>query len=281
MAAFTIAHLTEEYAAAARDLAARRQPCGWSPGTDPIVLAQIGYRVLAALRGEALAGLVRWWDDEGIAWLDMLSADTPGAGRELVRAVNRGAQDAGLRVVRCAVPERGPLPEYFGRMGYLPVGRKLEDGEPWLVLERRLPLLTVREQRRSDAAAIGELTGQDPWVFEQGTRPGWFVAADGDTVVGVIGVRDGGAGLAQLTPPVLRGDYHGRKLELWMIDRAALYAQTNGYHTASVLALPELRRQQRDLEDRRWFLEGSGDDATFVHRFAGDRVLEHHDEEWL
>ena len=64
----------------------------------------------------------------------------------------------------------------FARWGYLPISR--ETGE-WadreqvlLTLEKRLALLTVREQRREDATAIGELTGQDAWVFEQGARPG-------------------------------------------------------------------------------------------------------------
>lgn len=278
---FAVVPLDEDHAEAARTLVARAEPCGWRPGIDPVLLAQTGSRVLVALRGDMLAGMVRWWDDDGIAWLDLLAAEVPGAGRELVRAVGRAAQDAGLRLVRAAVPEDGPLPDYFGRLGYLPVGRKSKDSVTHLVLERRLPLLTVREQRRSDAAAIGELTGEDPWVFEQGARPGWFVAADGDTLIGVIGVRDAGAGTAELTSPALRADYTGRNLELWMLDRAALYAETNGFHTARVPASRALRSHQRELEDRRWFLEGEGDEAAFVRRFAGERLHDHHEEEWL
>ncbi|MGE5597485.1 MAG: hypothetical protein ACM3S1_15775 [Hyphomicrobiales bacterium] len=102
-------------------------------------------------------------------------------------------------------------------------------------------------------------------MFEQGARPGWFVAADGDSVVGVIGMRDAGGGVAELREPVLLDQYRGRGLELWMIERVALYAGTNGYHTGRIPASGELSRLQRDLEDRRWFREG----AEFVRHFAG------------
>ncbi|MGE5597484.1 MAG: hypothetical protein ACM3S1_15770 [Hyphomicrobiales bacterium] len=140
--------LQEEDAAAARALLARARPCGWEPSADPWLLAQTGSRFLVAVAGERLAGLVRWWDDEGIAWLDTLASGVPGAGRELVRAVGRAAQDAGLRLVRLRAPEDGPLPDYFGRLGYRPIGReRADDGVPLLLMERRLPLLTVREQR--------------------------------------------------------------------------------------------------------------------------------------
>lgn len=269
MAPFEVRPLSEDDAPAARALLAARAPHGWRAELDPFVLAQTGSNVLVAACDGAIAGIVRWWtDDEGIAWFDLLASDRAGAGRTLVRAVGRSAQDAGLRVVRCAVPEDGPLDAYFGRMGYLPVGRRTADGASEFVLERRLPLLTVREQRRTDAAAIGAVTGDDPWVFEQGARPGWFVASDGDTVVGVVGVRDAAPGVAAITPPVLLPGYEGRSLEAWMIERAALYAETNGYHSATVAATPALRRLQRDLEDRRWFAEGD----EFVRR-RGDEPL--------
>jgi hypothetical protein len=132
-----------------------------------------------------------------------------------------------------------------------------------LLLEKRVPLLTVREQRRADAAAIGRLTGEDPWTFEQGARPGWFVASDGERVVGVISVRDAGAGAATISPPTLAASYGGRNLDLWMVDRSAYYAETNGYHTATLALTPETRVHERALEDRQWFRDGD----HYVRRF--------------
>jgi hypothetical protein len=104
-------------------------------------------------------------------------------------------------------------------------------------------------------------------------RPGWFVAADGDRVVGAIAVRDGGAGLARVTEPVLAAGYGGRGLETWMIERAAYYAETNGYHSAELATTGVTRPLERALEDRRWFAERD----VYVRRFAG-RVVER--EEW-
>ncbi len=109
----------------------------------------------------------------------------------------------------------------------------------------------------SDAAAIGELTGEDPWVFEQGARPGWFVASDGDRVVGVIQVADAGGGLARVRVPVLASGYGGRELELWMLDRAATYAETNGYHTAEVAAHASLESVRKGMESRFWVRDGA------------------------
>ena len=219
------------------------------------LMTQTGHAFLVAESGVGIAGLVRFHDDEGITWFDLLASTVPGAGRALIHAVIRGAQDRGIRLARSRVPDRFPLPEYFSRAGFLPIGREAgpDSGEPLLVVERRLPLLTVREQRRADAAAIGE----DPWVFEQGARSGWFVAADGDRVVGAVSCRDGDAGLALISEPVLRDDYRGRTLEVWMIERAALYAETNGYHTAELPAAPSLDRLRKELEDRLWYLDGT------------------------
>ncbi len=223
------------------------------------LMTQTGHAFLVAESGVGIAGLVRFHDDEGITWFDLLASTVPGAGRALIHAVIRGAQDRGIRLARSRVPDRFPLPEYFSRAGFLPIGREAgpDSGEPLLVVERRLPLLTVREQRRADAAAIGKLTGEDPWVFEQGARSGWFVAADGDRVVGAVSCRDGDAGLALISEPVLRDDYRGRTLEVWMIERAALYAETNGYHTAELPAAPSLDRLRKELEDRLWYLDGT------------------------
>lgn len=223
MPPFSISQLDDDTMKAAQAILEGLRPCGFEPGTELAVLAQTGSHVLVAATGEEVAGLVRWWERDGIAWFDLLAAIVPGAGRELVRAAGRAAQDAGLRLVRTKVPEDSRLPGYFGRLGYGPVSREgHESGAAWLVLERRLPLLTVREQRRADAAAIGALSGEDAWVYEQGHRPGAFVLSDGDLVAGFITVRDGGGGVAEIRPPVLLRRYEGRGLELWMLERAAL-----------------------------------------------------------
>jgi ribosomal protein S18 acetylase RimI-like enzyme len=220
-------------------------------------LTQTGHAFLVAEAEGRVFGAIRVREDEGIAWFDLLVSRRPWAGAQLVRAVERRAQDRGIRLVRAVCPDGGILPDYFARLGYLPIGRhRSAAGQAELLLERRLPLLTVREQRRSDAQAIASLTGEDPWVFEQGARPGWFVVSDGDRVVGAIQVRDGGSGLARMTVPALLPGYRGRQLELWMLERAATYAETNGYHTAEVEAVADLDPLKREMEDRRWFREG-------------------------
>ncbi len=221
------------------------------------IMIQTGHAFLIAEDDDGLAGAVRFRDEEGIGWFDLLVAGRMWAGTALVRAVERGAQDRGTRIVRCLCPDTPLYADYFSWLGYLPIGRSTnESGGQELLLERRLPLLTVREQRRADARAIGELTGEDPWVFEQGARPGWFVAADGDRIVGVVQTADAGAGLARISVPMLKASHRGRGLELWMIDRAALYAETNGYHTAEINADHSLEAVRKGLEDRYWVLEG-------------------------
>ena len=169
--------------------------------------------LLAELAGE-IAGVLRWQrDEDGIAGFDLLASRVAGAGRALIRAVEARAQDGGLRLVRAELPDEPRLAGYFAALGYLPIGRAIADfrdeSVPILTVERRLPLLTVREQRRGDAAAIAALAGEDPWPFEQGARPGWFVASDGDRVVGVIQSRDA-AGVAAIREPVLAAGYEGR-----------------------------------------------------------------------
>ncbi|MGH2609069.1 MAG: hypothetical protein ACRDHF_08265 [Tepidiformaceae bacterium] len=229
-------------------------------------LMQTGHAFLLAEREGRLAAAVRHREEDGIAWFDLLASGEAGAGRALVAAVERLAQDRGLRLVRTRIPDLEILEAYLGRRGYVGISRESgDDGEPALVVEKRLPLLTVREQRRADAEAIAALTGEDPWVFEQMARPGWFVASDGERVVGAIGVRDGGDGVARLTVPALLEGYSGRGLEPWMVDRAAYYAETNGYHTGELPLTPETRLLERVLEDRRWFPEGE----VYVRRFVG------------
>ncbi len=216
------------------------------------LMIQTGNAFLVAESGTTVCGAVRFREEDGIGWFDLLVSSRGWAGVELVRAVERSFQDRGLRLSRAYSPGEGILPGYFSRLGYLPIGRRTTGEGHELLLERRLPLLTVREQRRSDAAAIGDLTGEDPWVFEQGARPGWFVAADGDRVVGVTQVADGGRGLARIRPPLLAPRYEERSLELWMLERATTYAETNGYHTAEVEAAASLDVVRKGMEDRYW-----------------------------
>jgi len=219
--------------------------------------------VVAEAAAGDVAGAVRFHDDDGIAWFDLLVALVAGAGKALVRSVETGAQDRGVRLVRIDLPD-GRLPAYFERRGYRTVSRAPgEGGGMQLVLEKRLPLLTVREQRRADAEAIGQLTGEDPWVYEQGARPGVFVAADGDRVVGVVSSRDGGGGLAQVTEPALLDAYLGRGLEAWMVERASTYAETNGYHTAELPITPRTDAVRKALEDRLWYR----DSDRYIRRY--------------
>ena len=230
-------------------------------------LMQTGHAFLVAEYEGLVVGAVRHADAEGIASFDLLASSRAGAGRALVAAVERLAQDTGTRLVRTRIPPASILEDYFARRGYVGISREPQDaaasGAGRILLEKRVPLLTVREQRRADAAAIGLLTGEDPWTFEQGARPGWFVASDGERVVGVISVRDAGGGTAALSPPILASGYGGRSLELWMVDRAAYYAETNGYHTALLPAIPGMRPHERALEDRQWFADGE----HYVRRF--------------
>jgi predicted N-acetyltransferase YhbS len=240
------------------------EPATLTPGTFEVVL-QTGHRVLVAEAGGQVVGVVRLWDEDGMGWFDWLASAAPWAGRALLRAVEIEAQDRGIRLVRANIPEGGALQDYFERFGYRPIARITAGGRTLVTVERRLPLLTVREQRRADADAIGEIAGIDPWPLAQENRGGWFVLSDGERVVGVISVRDGGSGLALLAEPVLLHEYRGRHLELWMIERATTYAETRGFHTAEIAQSPALNALKRDLEDRRWFPE-----AKLYRKSLGD-----------
>lgn len=231
--------------------------------SDVQLWLQTGYAVLVAEREGAVHGTARYHDDEGITLLDVLAATAAGAGRALARAVEAGAQDRGIRLVRSRVPEDGGLPGYFGCRGYMPIARDAG----LLVVERRLPLLTVREQRREDADAIGALTGEDPWIFEQGQRPGVFVAADGDRVVGIVAARDSASGVGRIDTPTLLRTYGGRGLDLWMVERAALFASTHGAHTVELPATPATAHLRKGLEDRGWYLDGGASDGVYLRRF--------------
>lgn len=223
--------------------------------------------------GGTVAGAVRFASHDGVQWFDSLGSVAPGAGRELVREVERLGQERGLRQSRTRLPSAERVRWAFQRWGYVPVAREGGRGEPEVyVVERRLPLLTVREQRRADASAIAMLTGEDPWQFEQGARAGWFVLADGERVAGVVSVRDNRDGVARVSLPVLAERYRGRGLELWMIDVAIRYASTGGFHTATLPAAAGAGRLHRDLEDRRWQCEGKPGAGSYT--LALDQVPE-------
>ena len=232
------------------DAAMARDPGGAS------LLMQTGSALLVCLHEDEVVGIVRHRDEEGVAWFDLLASIVPGAGRRLVHAVGTLAQDHGLRLARTKVPDDWTLSAYFARLGYVPVSREPGDGAvPLLVVERRLPLLTVREQRRADAAEIAALTGRDPWPFEQNILPGWFVLADGDRIAGVVGGQGLGGGVAKVLTPVLRDEYRGRGLEIWMVERTAYWAETNGFHTLELEPDAFIESLERDFEDKRWFRE--------------------------
>lgn len=232
------------------------------------VMLQTGSFFLVAEWSSLSVGAIRTWDDEGVAWFDLLISGRGGAGRALLRAFEARAQDGGLRLARGRVADAPLFPEYFTRRGYQPIARETAPGGPIWTLERRLPLLTVREQRREDAEAIASLTGEDPWPLSQGSRPGHFVLADGARIAGFIKVRDGAAGRARLTEPVLAEGYTSRKLEVWMIERAASDAGNRGFTSAEVGPAPALNALRLDLEERLWFIDGSPNRDPFVKRLG-------------
>jgi hypothetical protein len=80
------------------------------------------------------------------------------------------------------------------------------------------------------------------------------------------------SGRAEIAAPVLAEEYRGRNLELWMIDRASRYAETRGFHTASLPATDATNRLGRDLEDRYWHRDG----AVYVRRFQD--IARHEDD---
>ena len=69
--------------------------------------------------------------------------------------------------------------------------------------------------------------------------------------------------------PVLAPNYSDRNLELWMLERGALYAKTNGFRSIEVPAAA-LKPMIRDFEERRWWLEGD----VFRRSFADDPEVE-------
>jgi len=225
---------------------------------------QTGQAMLVAEHDGALAAMVRHGEEEGIAWFDLLASRRAGAGWTLVRMVEMAAQDGGLRLVRCRIPDEPVLEDYFGWLGYLPVSREDDSGRRVLVLERRLPLLTVRDQRREDAQIIARLTGNDSYAFELGHRPGWFIVADGDRVAGVAWVTDAGGGGARAEPPVLVERYRGRRLEPWILERLAYHASHAGYHTITAQRDAWLDAARRELEERGWHQAGD----VYVRRLA-------------
>jgi GNAT superfamily N-acetyltransferase len=215
-------------------------------------LAATGSTILVAQddADSRCVGVIRTWQEEGVGWFDLLVAIRPFAGRQLVREVERRSQARGLRLLRVTIPSDPALEAYFSSLGF----REVAAGPGGhRTLERRLPLLTVREQRPGDADAIAALTGLDPWPFQQGARPGWFVLADGERAGGVIAVRQAAFGEAEVHVLALDTAYRGRGLEPWMLSRAATWAETNGFHTVRVAGEHVAAVSDRDLEDAGWF----------------------------
>lgn len=215
------------------------------------LLLQTGAKMLVAEDDRGAAGTVRWWREEGVAWFDLLASRRPFAGRTLVRAVERLARDLGLRLCRAAVLEGSRAERAFSFWGYFPVQRRQERGRSFLVMERRLPLLTVREARREDAEVLSRLTGRDPWFFATMRPPGWYVAADGDAVVGVCWVERGGTEWS-VGDLIVLPEHEGRGLEAWLLEWAAFYAATHGAERLRVQRSPLLERHAPELEARGW-----------------------------
>lgn len=234
------------------------------------LLLQTGHAFLVAERDGHVAAVVRYRDDDGISWFDMLASVVAGGGRALARAVETGAQDRGIRLVRVKVAAGSRAEAFFSFRGYFAIGEAEEDagGRPvrFRTLERRLPLLTVREQRREDAPIIARITGEDSYQFELGTRPGWFVLADGDRAAGVVAVRDLGEARARIALWPLPDRYRERGLEAFMVERAATHAETHGYAVAEVDAAGLPRAVARRLEDAGWYRDGTGPGAQLVRR---------------
>ncbi|GAB4339061.1 MAG: hypothetical protein Kow0010_27310 [Dehalococcoidia bacterium] len=235
------------------------------------ILLQTGHAFLVAERDGAIAGVARCWDDEGIAWFDLLAATAAGAGRALARAIETGAQDRGIRLVRTKVAAGSRAEAFFTFRGYFAIGEATEEaaGKPvrFRTLERRLPLLTVREQRREDAGEIARITGEDSYAFELGARPGWFVLADGDRVVSVAAVRDLGEARAQVVLWPLPERYRDRGLEAFMVERAAAHAETHGFAVAEVRLADLPDPVAKLLEDRGWHRDGPAPSARLVKQF--------------
>ncbi len=216
------------------------------------LLLQTGAEMLVAEDGRGLAGTVRWWREEGVAWFDLLASVRPGAGRALVRAVERLAKEIGLRVSRAAVLEGTRAERAFLFWGYHPVQRRQEQGRSFLVMERRLPLLTVREARREDADVLSQLTGRDSWFFATMRPPGWYVAADGDTIVGVCWVERGSGSTWSVGGLVVLPEHEGRGLEAWLLEWAAFFAATHGAEYLRAPRSPLLERHAPELEAHGW-----------------------------
>jgi len=202
--------------------------------------------------------MARHSSDEGVDNFDYLASVRPWAGLALVRFLGRYAQDRGIRLVRTTAPDRPEFEDYFGYSGFRPIRRfEGDDGEDRLVLERRVPLLTVRGMRRTDADDLARLTGGHPWDFQQQIRPGWFVLADGEAFAGFISVRQTEPGCGTIDTPVLLDGYAARRLELWMVERVSHYAETHGMRSLELVTSPGLEALARDLEDAGWVRSGA------------------------
>ncbi|HJP40634.1 MAG TPA: hypothetical protein QGF35_02885, partial [Dehalococcoidia bacterium] len=241
---------TAEDAPDCATILAHRHPSQPASAGDIAGWLQTGTTIFLATRDGTTVGMARHTSTEGIDWFDLLSSVEPGAGAALVRFFVRFAQDRGVRLVRTKAPDDPRFEDYFGFSGFRPVGTETAAaGDEFLILERRVPLLTVREMRRDDAEELAAATGGEPWDFQHSLRPGWFVLSDGDSYAGYVRVRETGRGIGRIAPPDMLPAYRKRGLELWMVERAVYYGETTGFHTLHLEVSEATESLSRELED--------------------------------
>lgn len=180
---------------------------------------QTGSTYLVAERSGVVAGVVRTWEVDGSLVAGSLAATVGNAGRALVEAAERLAQDRGLRWVRIPFAEECGVLPLVQRWGYQLVSRERRataGGTQWtrLVGEKRLRLLTVRPARRGDEDAL-EALGITSGL------PSVTVAVDGERIVGAGYVMLRGQVEAELILPVVAPGYESRGLEAWVAEVAA------------------------------------------------------------
>jgi hypothetical protein len=216
---------------------------------------QTGTRFIVAEAAGELVGVARYREEEGAVVLDALASARAGAARSVVHAVERLAQERGLRWVRIEAAEECGVGELFPRWGYQPVARsRMQAGEggitrEWtrLVFEKRVRLLTVRPARSDDQLALAAL-GVD-WPAASVT-----IIDDGGVVAGAVRTSRRGFGEGELGRPVIAESHRGRNLEAWLAEVAARSAATNG------MALLHARSEEwpQDLLARGWREEPGG-----------------------
>ncbi len=201
----------------------------WMPVETVRTHFQTGSLFFLAERSDRPAGACRAWERDGIYWISALASLQPGAGRALTEAVERAAQDSGIRLVRFEGPEELGLDALFERWGYRVVSRERRpagvDGmlREWtaLTFEKRVRLLTCRPGRHGDEAALAGL-GIDA------APASITVAVDGDEIVGAVRIQRRNSMEAELSDCRLAPGYEGRGLDLFLATVAARSAAIDG-----------------------------------------------------